>query len=69
MSFGMDKCIVIHTATGKIMRSLFIHEINQLSGEDSYNYFGLLEGRDIINAAVTDGAWAHLSTSRRAATL
>ena len=42
MYFGMDKCAFIHTAKVKMIRSLFIHDIPQLSGEDTYNYFGLL---------------------------
>ena len=36
ISFGLNKCVVIHTVKGKVVRSPFIHDIPQLSGEDSY---------------------------------
>ena len=32
MSFGMDKCAVIHSAEGDMIISLFIHQMPKLSG-------------------------------------
>ena len=55
MSFGMNKCEVIHSVKRKIIRSLFIHEIPKLSGENSNKYLRLLECSNTIQSDVKEG--------------
>ena len=42
MSFGFDKCAVIHTLKGKIVSSTIVEGIPTMSVKESYKYLGIL---------------------------
>ena len=49
MSFGLEKCAVIHMMNGKIEYSPETKDIPILKGEDSYKCLGILENNKILH--------------------
>ena len=54
MSFGLDKCAVIHTLKGKIVSSTIVEGIPTMSVKESYRYLGVLESSDILHSQVKE---------------
>ena len=49
MSFGLDKCAVIHMKRGKVSESTETWEIPLLTGDDDYKYLGIMESNMILH--------------------
>ena len=49
MSFGQDKCTVIHMKRGKVSESTETREIPLLTGDDDYKYLGVMESNMILH--------------------
>ena len=52
MSFGIEKCAVLHIEKGKVTNSPLISDIPTLAIEDSYKYLGIVEASDILHDEV-----------------
>ena len=49
MSFGLDKCAVVHLKAGKISNSPEVKGIPILQNEESYKYLGVIENDQILH--------------------
>ena len=56
MSFGIDKCAVIHLKRGKTCNSPKTKEIPTLGDEESYKYLGILESSSIKHNEAIEAA-------------
>jgi hypothetical protein len=56
MSFGLDKCAIVHIKKGKMVDSPVTMEIPTLSSEDSYKYLGVIEGTEILHDKAKENA-------------
>ena len=54
MSFGLDKCAVIHTLKREIVSSTIFEVIPTMSGKDGYKYLSLLESSNILYSPVKE---------------
>ena len=52
MSFGIEKCAVMHIEKGKVIDSPLLSDIPTLDIEDSYKYLGVVEASDILHDEV-----------------
>ena len=56
MSFGLDKCAVIHLTRGKVNNTPETLEIPILDPEDSYKYLGIIESDAIQHSTAKASA-------------
>ena len=49
MSFGLEKCAVLHIKSGKQIYSPEVKNIPILEGDDSYKYLGVIQGNEILH--------------------
>jgi hypothetical protein len=49
MSFGIEKCAVLHIEKGKVTDSPLLSDIPNLDVEDSYKYLGVVEASEILH--------------------
>ena len=56
MSFGLEKCAVLHIKKGKQIYSPEVQNIPILIGEESYKYLGIIQGNEIMHDLAKDNA-------------